>query len=82
MRSDTAEEPDVVANPAESELLIHEAIITSGIGIAVAVAVPIRIRLFPGKSGMSEKATTTAVLRNRIWRLLGWECPGRHLSRV
>jgi hypothetical protein len=57
-----SEKPDVIANPAESELLIHEAIITSGIGIAVAVS--IRIRLFPGKSGMSEKAESAETVIN------------------
>ena len=52
-----AEEPNVVADPAESELLVHEAVVTGGIGIAIAVA--IRICVCPGKGGMGEKAEST-----------------------
>ena len=48
-----AEKEDVIADPAEGELLVHETVIPGGIGIEIVV--PIRIRLFRGKSGMGEK---------------------------
>ena len=52
-----AEEDDVVANPAKSQLLVHEAVIAGGISIGVAVA--IGVGGFRGESGMREKAQRT-----------------------
>lgn len=48
-----AEEHDVVAHPAQRQLLIHQPVITGRVGIDITVA--IRIGVFRGERGMREK---------------------------